>query len=240
MNYVGALDLFTIGIGPSSSHTVGPMRAAKAFATEIKDKNFNRITIKLYGSLGATGAGHGTTNALIAGLAGFDPETANPDQVRTMFDDAIASQKLSVFGKEIRFTQEDLVFAGRERLERHSNGMLFEAFDGESKIHESIYFSVGGGFIEQDGQQPSALPAVPYPYASAAELVEIAQRENLSIAELAYANDVAIHGKEKVDAQLMAIWQAMKSCIKAGLSSDGTLPGYLKVPRRAKAMAEQL
>ena len=240
MNYVGALDLFTIGIGPSSSHTVGPMRSAKAFATEIKDKNFNRITIKLYGSLGATGAGHGTTNALIAGLAAFDPETANPDQVRTMFDDAVASRQLSVFGKEIRFTQEDLVFAGRERLERHSNGMLFEAFDGENKIHESIYFSVGGGFIEQDGQQPSARPAVPYPYASAAELVEIAQRENLSIAEIAYANDVAIHGKEKVDAQLMAIWQAMKSCIRAGLSTEGILPGYLKVPRRAKAMAEQL
>ncbi len=240
MNYVGALDLFTIGIGPSSSHTVGPMRAAKAFATEIKSKSFNRISIKLYGSLGATGAGHGTTNALIAGLAGFDPETANPDHVKTMFDEAIKDKKLSVYDKEIVFEEKDLVFAGRERLERHSNGMLFEAFDGENKIHESIYFSVGGGFIEQDGQQAKQRPAVPFPYSSAAELVEIAERENLSIAEVALANDVAIHGKEKVEAQLMAIWQAMKGCIKAGLSSEGVLPGYLKVPRRAKAMAEQL
>lgn len=240
MNYVGALDLFTIGIGPSSSHTVGPMRAAKAFATEIKNKTFSRISIKLYGSLGATGAGHGTTNALVAGLAGFEPETANPEQVKTMFDDAIRVKKLSVYDKEIIFEEKDLVFAGRERLERHSNGMLFAAFDGDVKIHESIYFSVGGGFIEQDGQEAKARPAVPYPYASAAELVEIADREKLSIAEVALANDIAIHGKERVEAQLMAIWLAMKGCIKAGLSTEGVLPGYLKVPRRAKAMAEQL
>ena len=240
MNYVGALDLFTIGIGPSSSHTVGPMRAAKAFATEIKNKNFNRISIKLYGSLGATGAGHGTTNALIAGLAGFEPETANPEQVKTMFDEAIKAKKLSVYDKEIVFEEKDLVFAGRERLERHSNGMLFEAFEGDVKIHESIYFSVGGGFIEQDGQEAKARPAVPYPYSSALELVEIAEREKLSIADVALANDMAIHGREKVEAQLMAIWLAMKGCIKAGLSTEGVLPGYLKVPRRAKAMAEQL
>lgn len=240
MNYVGALDLFTIGIGPSSSHTVGPMRAAKAFATEIKNKTFSRIRIKLYGSLGATGAGHGTTNALIAGLAGFEPETANPEQVKTMFDDAIKAKKLSVYDKEIIFEEKDLVFAGRERLERHSNGMLFEAFDGDIKIHESVYFSVGGGFIEQDGQEAKARPAVPYPYSSALELVEIAEREKLSIAEVALANDIAIHGREKVEAQLMAIWLAMKGCIKAGLSTEGVLPGYLKVPRRAKAMAEQL
>ena len=240
MNYVGALDLFTIGIGPSSSHTVGPMRAAKAFATEIKNKTFSRISIKLYGSLGATGAGHGTTNALIAGLAGFEPETANPEQVKTMFDDAIKAKKLSVYDKETVFEEKDLVFAGRERLERHSNGMLFEAFDGDIKIHESIYFSVGGGFIEQDRQEAKARPAVPYSYSSALELVEIAEREKLSIAEVALANDIAIHGRERVEAQLMAIWLAMKGCIKAGLSTEGVLPGYLKVPRRAKAMAEQL
>ena len=240
MNYVGALDLFTIGIGPSSSHTVGPMRAAKAFATEIKNKTFSRISIKLYGSLGATGAGHGTTNALIAGLAGFEPETANPEQVKTMFDEAIKAKMLSVYDKEIVFEEKDLVFAGRERLERHSNGMQFEAFEGDVKIHESIYFSVGGGFIEQDGQEAKARPAVPYPYSSALELVEIAEREKLSIADVALANDMAIHGREKVEAQLMAIWLAMKGCIKAGLSTEGVLPGYLKVPRRAKAMAEQL
>lgn len=240
MNYVGALDLFTIGIGPSSSHTVGPMRAAKAFALETKGKSFDRITIKLYGSLGATGAGHGTTNALIAGLAGLDPETANPDSVRVMFDDAVSSRKIKLLDKEIAFDEKDLVFAGRERLQHHSNGMQFQVLENNRTVHESIYFSVGGGFIEQEGQSALARPPVPYPFASAVELVAISNKENLSIAEIAYANDVALHGKEKVDSQLMAIWQAMKSCIKAGVSTDGVLPGYLKVPRRAKDMATQL
>ena len=240
MNYVGALDLFTIGIGPSSSHTVGPMRAAKAFALETKGKTFDRITIKLYGSLGATGAGHGTTNALIAGLAGLDPETANPDLVRVMFDDAVSSRKIKLLDKEIAFDEKDLVFAGRERLQHHSNGMQFQVLENNRSVHESIYFSVGGGFIEQEGQSALARPPVPYPFASAVELVAISNKENLTIAEIAYANDVALHGKEKVDSQLMAIWQAMKSCIKAGVSTDGVLPGYLKVPRRAKDMATQL
>lgn len=240
MNYVGALDLFTIGIGPSSSHTVGPMRAAKAFALETKGKTFDRITIKLYGSLGATGAGHGTTNALIAGLAGLDPETANPDSVRVMFDDAVSSRKIKLLDKEIAFDEKDLVFAGRERLQHHSNGMQFQVLENNRSVHESIYFSVGGGFIEQEGQSALARPPVPYPFASAVELVAISNKENLTIAEIAYANDVALHGKEKVDSQLMAIWQAMKSCIKAGVSTDGVLPGYLKVPRRAKDMATQL
>jgi L-serine dehydratase len=240
LNYIGALDLFTIGIGPSSSHTVGPMRAAKAFAKEIKDLPVTRVTIKLYGSLGATGAGHGTTNALIAGLAGFDPESANPDEVRTMFDEAVRSRRLYLAGREIAFAEEDLAFAGRERLERHSNGIHFEAFDNLQKLHDATYFSVGGGFIEREGEVAVQRSTVPYPYSSADELVALAQEHGLTIAELALANDAAIHGREKVSVQLNAIWQAMKKCIQAGLSTDGVLPGYLKVPRRAKGMAEQL
>lgn len=240
MNYVGALDLFTIGIGPSSSHTVGPMRAAKAFAQEIAKLDFDRIQIKLYGSLGATGAGHGTTNALIAGLEGSDPETANPDRVRNLFDEAVNQESVFVLDKKITFKKEDLILAGRERLEKHSNGMLFEAFLGQSKVHESIYFSVGGGFIEQDGHEPKARNSVPHPFATAVELVALANMNQKTIAEIAYENEVAIHGKEKVDQQLDAIWDAMKSCIRAGLSTTGVLPGYLKVPRRAKDMAEQL
>lgn len=240
MNYVGALDLFTIGIGPSSSHTVGPMRAAKAFALEISELEFDRIQIKLYGSLGATGAGHGTTNALIAGLEGSDPESADPDRVRNLFANAIEQGTVSVNGKQIAFKEDDLVLAGRERLEKHSNGMLFEAFLGNNKIHEAIYFSVGGGFIEQEGQEQIVRASVPHPFATAVELVALANQRQKSIAQLAYENDVAIHGSEKVDAQLSEIWNAMKNCIRAGLATTGILPGYLKVPRRAKDMAEQL
>ena len=240
MNYVGALDLFTIGIGPSSSHTVGPMRAAKAFALEISKLDFDRIQIKLFGSLGATGAGHGTTNALIAGLEGSDPESADPDRVRDIFAEAIEHKSISVLGKVIGFREEDLVLAGRERLERHSNGMLFEAFAGEQRVHEGIYFSVGGGFIEQEQKDPPHRNSVPHPFSSAVELIAIANQEKKSIAQIAYENEVAIHGAENVDEQLKLIWQAMKNCIRAGLSTSGVLPGYLKVPRRAKDMAQQL
>jgi L-serine dehydratase len=240
MNYVGALDLFTIGIGPSSSHTVGPMRAAKAFALEISKLDFDRVQIKLFGSLGATGAGHGTTNALIAGLEGSDPESADPDRVRNIFAEAIGRKSISVLGKAIGFSEENLVLAGRERLERHSNGMLFEAFLGEQKVHEGIYFSVGGGFIEQEQKDPPQRNTVPHPFSSAVELIAIANQESKSIAQIAYENEVAIHGAEHVDEQLNLIWQAMKNCIRAGLSTSGVLPGYLKVPRRAKDMAQQL
>lgn len=240
MSYVGALDLFTIGIGPSSSHTVGPMRAAKAFATELAGKDFDRIQIKLYGSLGATGAGHGTTNALIIGLAGTDPESADPAVVRTAFDNAIASGLIQVLDRTIAFGQSDLVMAGRERLPQHSNGMLFEVFLGAKRIHEATFFSVGGGFIEKQGQPVEIRRSVPHPYATAVELVSLAEQKNMSIAQIAYDNEVAIHGPSVVDAQLAAIWQAMKNCIESGLSATGLLPGYLKVPRRAKEMAERL
>lgn len=238
--FVGALDLFTIGIGPSSSHTVGPMRAAKSFAAEIANKNFDQIKIKLYGSLGATGAGHGTTNALIAGLEGLEPESANPEKVKTLFQDSITAGSIKVLDKKIDFTESDLILAGRERLEKHSNGMLFQALSGGNLEHEAIYFSVGGGFIEKDGEEPRSRNAVPHPYASAVELVSLATQKQMSIAEIAYENDVAIHGKEKVDVQLRAIWDAMKNCINSGLSTSGLLPGYLKVSRRAKDMAERL
>lgn len=240
MNYVGALDLFTIGIGPSSSHTVGPMRAAKAFAVELANRNFDQIKIKLYGSLGATGAGHGTTNALIAGLEGNNPETADPERVKTLFDLAVSSKQVKVIDKLISFSEDDLVLAGKERLEKHSNGMLFEAYLNNDLVHSSVYFSVGGGFIEKDGEETKERNRVPYPYASASELVAIATQKQMSIAEIAYQNDVAIHGREKVDSQLKAIWNAMKNCITAGLETSGLLPGFLKVPRRAKDMAAQL
>lgn len=240
MNYVGALDLFTIGIGPSSSHTVGPMRAAKLFATEISTKDFDQIRIKLYGSLGATGAGHGTTNALIAGLAGSDPETANPEIVKTIFDDSVAQGRIKVLDRNINFQQADLILAGRERLEKHSNGMLFQALSSGNVVYEAVYYSVGGGFVEKDGEGSPSRNKVPHPYSSALELVSLATQKQMTIAEISYENEVAIHGREKVDVQLNAIWDAMKGCINAGLSTSGLLPGYLKVSRRAKDMAERL
>ena len=240
MQYVGALDLFTIGIGPSSSHTVGPMRAARAFALEVESLRVQRIQITLYGSLGATGAGHGTTNALIAGMAGETPESCDPELVLGMFERTVGSGELNLLGRQISFSKSDLVLQPLTRLERHSNGMLFEAFGSKSLLHSATYFSVGGGFIERDGETAPAAIAVPHPFATSAELVQICHEQGVSMAEIAYRNEIAIHGREKVDRQLAAIWNAMKLCIQRGLEQDGVLPGYLNVPRRSHAMAKRL
>jgi L-serine dehydratase len=241
MPYVGTLDLFTIGIGPSSSHTVGPMRAARAFALEIKNPaQVTKVQITLYGSLAATGAGHGTTNALVAGLAGQRPEECDPREVLTLFEKAKSTGEISLLGNSVSFSEQDLIFERKERLPKHSNGMRFIAFEGDKQIHSSIFFSVGGGFIESESEVVEIHRDVPFPYQSAVELLAHANSQGTTIAEIAYRNEVAIHGEEAVNARLTAIWSAMKACIESGLSSEGVLPGYLNVPRRAAGMTKRL
>ncbi len=241
MSYVGTLDLFTIGIGPSSSHTVGPMRAARAFALELVDpKEVTRVQITLYGSLAATGAGHGTTNALVAGLAGHTPEECNPLEVLKLYENAKATKTISLLGHSVSFSEDHLVFERKERLTKHSNGMRFQAFKNDELIHSAVFFSVGGGFIEGETDVLRTHRDVPYPFQSAVELLEHANTQGVSIAEIAYRNEVAIHGEEAVTARLSAIWAAMKACIQSGLSNEGVLPGYLNVPRRARGMTERL
>lgn len=241
MTYVGTLDLFTIGIGPSSSHTVGPMRAARAFALELKNpQEVTRVQITLYGSLAATGVGHGTTNALVAGLAGQKPEECDPPEVLTMFDRAKSTGAISLLGNSVAFSEQDLVFERKEKLPKHSNGMRFIAFAGENQIHSSIFFSVGGGFIESESEVLEVHQDVPFPYQSAVELLAHANSQGTTIAEIAYLNEVAIHGEKAVNARLASIWSAMKACIDSGLGASGVLPGYLNVPRRAGGMKKRL
>lgn len=241
MRYIGALDLFTIGIGPSSSHTVGPMRAALDFAQRISTLGFDQVEIVLYGSLAATGAGHGTKDAIVAGLAGMTPEGCDPNQVHGSFNQAMRDQQLTVLGKAVPFGEKSLQMLSRERLAKHSNGMTFRATSGGQLLLEQTYFSVGGGFIELLGAlEEIQTQAVPYPFNTAAELIDLAEQNSLTIAELAYQNELALRPKAEVDARLTAIWQAMDACIESGLAASGTLPGYLKVPRRAKEMAAKL
>jgi len=245
MKQLVALDLFTVGIGPSSSHTVGPMRAAKIFATELAESGhlpgLHRIQITLFGSLGATGAGHGTTNALVAGLAGQEANTCDPTAVLTAWPDALAAGWWRVLGQSIRVASEDLVFMPKKRLAKHSNALLFEAFtpDG-SRLLERTYYSVGGGFVE--GDEPGAINVaeVPYPFASAAELLDLCESTDLTIAQIVRANSVAQLGDEAVSAKLRSVWAAMVACVEAGLDTHGVLPGYLKVHRRAATMAAKL
>lgn len=248
MSYVGSLDLFRIGVGPSSSHTVGPMRAAKAFADEVLAHGLvtqtSRVAITLYGSLGATGAGHGTTNALIAGLWGAEPEGCDPDAVAEAHDRAVSTGQVQLAEKALAFAAEDIALAPLTRLPHHSNGMKFQALDGAGKVvHEAVFYSVGGGFIERDGADRVSTPevTVPYPYASAAELMDMATQSGKSIAEITLANDEAVHGKEHVASRLDLIWATMVSCIESGLSvTSGLLPGPLSVARRAGQMAQKL
>ncbi len=241
MSYVGTLDLFTIGRGPSSSHTVGPMRAARAFALELSNPTeITRVQITLYGSLAATGAGHGTTNALVAGLAGKTPEECNPMEVLRLYENAKANKEISLLGNTVAFSESDLVFERKERLTKHSNGMRFRAYKNDELVHSAIFFSVGGGFIEGETETLQVYREVPYPFQSAVELMAHANSEGVSIAEIAFRNEVAIHGEQAVHARLTAIWSAMKACIQSGLSNEGVLPGYLNVPRRARGMTERL
>lgn len=245
MKQLNALDLFTVGIGPSSSHTVGPMRAARLFAEELESSgklaSLSRISILLYGSLGATGAGHGTTNALIAGLAGQTAESCNPVEVLGLWQQTVSSGRVRVLGREISMDESDLQLLSRVRLPKHSNGMEFQAFaaDGSALLNR-VYFSVGGGFVEGEGAELKVDTDVPYPFQSADELMSICVREGMSFAQVIRANAVAQMGEAAVEAKLTSVWKAMSDCVEAGLSGEGILPGYLKVPRRAAGMAAKL
>jgi L-serine dehydratase len=245
-DYISALDLFTIGIGPSSSHTVGPMRAALLFAEALEAKSkltlTSRVSVKLFGSLGATGPGHGTTNAIVAGLHGETPETCNPDEVLAAWDRAIETSSISVLNHKISFEEKDFSFQPLIRLPKHSNGLRFQALDKDSNLLiEQTYYSVGGGFVEADHHiEKTERGEVPYPFTSGVELLEICNRENMSIAEIAFANEVSLHGEQELVSKLDAIWSAMKLCVEEGLKTKGVLPGYLAVDRRATDMAEQL
>ena len=245
--YVSAFDLFSIGVGPSSSHTVGPMRAGLEFAQRLRATGaldqVARVTCDLFGSLGATGIGHGTPDAVVAGLQGLEPETADPSAVRSAWTDWPAGQDLALAGiHPVPFAKDDIVFAPRTRLPGHPNAMTLRALDADGDtVAEQTYYSVGGGFIRREGEEPSVAGGVhPYPYRDAAELLSLCDEHGLSIAEIARINETATRTEEEVAAGLDAIWDAMSACVDAGLHSEGTLPGILKVKRRAATIREQL
>jgi L-serine dehydratase len=247
--YCSALDLFSIGIGPSSSHTVGPMRAALAFADHLAASgrlpDVTRISCSLYGSLGATGLGHATPDAILAGLAGFRPETCDPHDVRAAWSGLPAEgAKLTVAGSHvIQISKDDVSFEARTRLPGHPNALTLSAWGADAlPLLEETYYSVGGGFIRRDGDVVEICTVVPPPmaYSSSNELLALCDTRGLDLCDVARANEESIHGAEKLDSGLDAIWDAMNSCVEAGLHVDGTLPGGLGVKRRASAIRQQL
>jgi len=247
--YFSALDLFSIGIGPSSSHTVGPMRAALAFAEHLGATgrlcDVRRISCSLYGSLGATGLGHGTPDAVLAGLAGLRPETCDPRSVRACWSSLADGATLSLAGThEIPITKDDVSFVPRTHLAGHPNALTLLAWGQTDALPllEETYYSVGGGFIRQDGESIQGPPAAAQPmaYSTSGQLIALCDRHGLDICDIARANEESIHGPERLDAGLDAIWDAMHGCVQTGLHAGGTLPGGLGVKRRACAVRQNL
>jgi len=245
--YVSAFELFSIGVGPSSSHTVGPMRAGRDFADRLSAagdlSRVARVTCVLYGSLGATGIGHGTPDAVVAGLQGHSPEAVEPETVRRAWTDWPEGSPLALAGAHrVPFAKTDVTFAPRTRLPGHPNAMTLTATDaGGAAVAEETYYSVGGGFIRREGA-PAPVATRPFPlqYDNAEQLLALCDERGITIAEAARLNEQALRTEAEVAAGLDAIWDAMAACVESGLQADGVLPGMLKVKRRAGVIRAQL
>ncbi|MEH3158284.1 MAG: L-serine ammonia-lyase [Sphingomonas taxi] len=242
---ISVAELFTIGIGPSSSHTVGPMRAAFDFAQRVVGAGEGapvRVTCDLYGSLALTGRGHATDTAVILGLAGWEPERIDPDAAPAILADIAASGRLALGGgPAIAFADDAIVFHPRTFLPEHPNGMTFTAHGADGSVRSETYFSIGGGAILRQGATRAAANIrVRHPFASGAELLALSEATGLSIAALVAANEEAWRAPEETDAFLDAVRAAMHACIDRGIAQQGVLPGGLKVRRRAHAIAQGL
>jgi len=238
-------DLFTIGVGPSSSHTVGPMRAAAAFADlALAEGRPERVACDLYGSLALTGKGHATDTAVLLGLSGWQPERVDPNDIPGLIEHIRASKTLSLGGAQpIAFDEAtDLVFRRGEFLPGHANAMRFVADFGQGRRFERTYFSIGGGAIRaEDAKAPERTNvAVPHPFSSGEELLKIGEETGLSIADIMWANEAAFRSHAETAEFVESVRQAMLDCVERGYSQDGVLPGGLKVRRRAKALHEAL
>jgi L-serine dehydratase len=249
---ISIFDLFKIGVGPSSSHTMGPMTAACRFVEALSQKAMlertERVLAELYGSLALTGKGHATDRAILLGLSGERPDRMDPDAADSVIAAVRTTGRLRLGGaREIAFDEpSDLRFLQRERLPHHSNGMRFTAFDAAgTPLESSVYYSVGGGAIVDEAAiagnaPPEGLWDIPYNYRCADELLAIAEREGLTIAEIARANERAVRSDEEIDGRLGSIVEAMEGCIDRGIGRAGILPGGLNVKRRAPGLHKLL
>ncbi len=242
-------EIFKIGIGPSSSHTVGPMRAARAFADELLSTGnlsaVHKVQVDLYGSLALTGHGHGTDRAILLGLSGELPELIGPETVEPRIAAIREKHKLCLLDqREIIFNEiSDLLFHKDQTLPQHPNGMRFRAFSSDgSVIALGIYFSVGGGFVLREGESACSrhTPEVPFPFSSADELLRLGDERGLPIWRMAEENEKSWNGEEKLRAHIDKIWSVMQQCVKRGLATEGILPGGLNVRRRAPHLAKKL
>ncbi|MDI1446398.1 L-serine ammonia-lyase [Polyangium sp. 6x1] len=249
---ISTFDLFKIGIGPSSSHTVGPMRAARTFALGLEQRGLFERTAKvkaeLFGSLGATGKGHGSDKAVILGLLGETPDGVDVERVEAQVAFVRSTGRLALLGrKEIDFALPSQILFSRKALPFHPNGMRFTATNAEDEVLDArVYYSVGGGFVVDDPEAGADAPkeapraGFPYPFRTAADLLAACAARGLSISDLMLANESIFRPEAETRAGLLRIWQVMQACVLRGLRTEGTLPGGLHVQRRAPGLYRNL
>ncbi|MBV8114931.1 MAG: L-serine ammonia-lyase [Silvibacterium sp.] len=250
-------DLYKVGVGPSSSHTMGPMRAARRFVVDLADTGLLHrvaaVRVELYGSLALTGIGHGTDRAVLLGLSGEEASTIDPATIEPKLATIRSTRMLLLLGRHaIPFREPEHLIFHRDQMyppgavTQHPNGVRFTAFDSaENVLRTGTYFSIGGGFIIADGEGAGDSPlmstrALPYPFRSAADLIEMATRDRLSIRQLMLRNECALRPEADVRAGILHIWQVMQACIDRGMTTEGILPGGLGVRRRAPRLAQRL
>ncbi|MGW5586759.1 L-serine ammonia-lyase [Streptomyces sp. NPDC003857] len=249
---ISVFDLFSIGIGPSSSHTVGPMRAARMFALRLRNEGLldsaGSIRAELYGSLGATGHGHGTPKAVLLGLEGDSPRTVDVETADQRVEDISTTGRIRLLGEhEIAFSfDDDLVLHRRETLPYHANGMTLWAFDASGdELLSKTYYSVGGGFVvDEDAVGADRIKlddtVLKYPFRTGDELLRLTKETGLSISSLMLENERAWRTEAEIHEGLLEIWRVMQACVERGMSREGILPGGLRVRRRAAVTARQL
>ncbi|MBF7072732.1 L-serine ammonia-lyase [Glaciecola sp. MH2013] len=251
---ISVFDMFKVGVGPSSSHTVGPMRAAVAFCENLQHKELlthvSSIKTELYGSLGQTGKGHGTGKAVILGLLGYLPENVPVKAVDAMLEQVELQQRLLLNQSiEIDFPKDGaIVFHRRKTLPLHANGMTFFAYSGTEVIEQKTYYSIGGGFIveesEFEAQKSEKLAEqqndAPYPFSTANQLLDICKENGFSISTLMIQNELSIMSEDTLRKDLVNIWRVMQECVENGINTEGILPGGLRVHRRASGLYRRL
>jgi L-serine dehydratase len=246
---ISVFDLFSVGIGPSSSHTVGPMRAAAMFVEKLGARlsEVDRVHVELFGSLGATGHGHGSPKAVFLGLEGNLPEEVDPAIAATRVEEIVTSGRLKLGGAhEIGFVHDrDLVMHRRKSLPLHPNGMSFEAFRGDESVEQAVYYSIGGGFVVDENAsgtdriKPDSTP-LPHPFLTGDQLLARCRETGMSISEIMMANELSWRSEDEVRQGLLHIWHVMQECVERGCTEHGILPGGLKVRRRAAEMRKRL
>ena len=247
---ISVFDMFKVGIGPSSSHTVGPMKAGKQFIDDLIERNqFEQtaeIHVDVYGSLSMTGRGHSTDIAIIMGLAGYLPHNVDIDMISGFIEKVkqTALLPINVGQKTVKFDFENNLIFHRTFLKLHENGMTITALDeNRTELYRQTYYSIGGGFIVDEahfGQEEKTTVQVPYPYKNAEDILKHCSDNGLMLSTVMLENEVALHGKEVVSAHLENVWKTMQACIEHGIHTEGILPGPLRVPRRAASLYRML